>query len=178
MKKIAWFLLVIVTVVSAVYVFRHLARWEWHRAMFAGIAMIAGEVALVGAVVVRAARRAVANTPARAATDERVRERLRESRPDSSRVFAWLRPQDGQLDVFVSILLGGGVVVSAAAWVVDRVAKVTSSGGLEKRLAAQLGRLQPPDGFVVDDATLMAAGRPVDDAALRLLLGPSADVRR
>lgn len=170
MKKLAWLLLMVVTATAAVYMFRHLARWEWHRAMFAGIAMIAGELALVGAVVVRAVRRAAA----RPDVDDRALRRLRESRPPSRRVFAWLQPEPGELNVFVSILLGGGVLVSAAAWIVDKMAKATSSGGLENRLAAQLASLQPPEnGFVVADETLLAAGRPVDDETVGLLLGPS-----
>lgn len=179
MKKIAWFMLVAVTLAAGVYVFRHLIRWEWHRAMFAGMAMLAGELALVGAIVVRAVRRAVEQSPPDTAVDARVLARLESTRPPSDRVFAWLKPDDGQLHVFVSILLGGGVLVSAAAWVIDKMAKATGSGGLERALARRLGALQlPKGGFVVDDAMLLAAGRDVHKPALRLLLGPEPDGER
>lgn len=173
MKKLAWLLLLAVTVTAAVYLFRHLIRWEWHRAMFAGIAMLAGEIALATAVIVRTIRRALAER-GNTGVDERVLARLRESRPPSGRVFAWLKPEADHTNVFVSILLAGGVVVSAAAWAIDKVAKTTSTGGMENRLAARLATLQPPpDGFVAADDTLLAAGRPVDDDTLELLLGPS-----
>lgn len=174
MKKLAWLLLIALTVTAAVYVFRHLARWEWHRAMFAGIAMLAGELALATAIIVRTIRRTTA-ARGRADVNERVLARLQESRPPSGRVFAWLKPETDHTNVFVSILLAGGVVVSAAAWVLDKVAKTTSTAGMESRLAAQLASLQPPpDGFVAADDTLLAAGRPVNDKTLALLLGPSS----
>ena len=179
MKKLAWFMLVAVTLVAGVYVFRHLARWEWHRAMFAGMVMLAGELALVGAIVVRAIRRAAAASRSDSAVDGRVLARLQETRPPSERVFAWLKPDDGQMHVFVSILLGGGVLVSAAAWLIDKTAKATGSGGLERGLAQRLSELQlPEDGFVVDDRILLGAGRGVDDHGLRLLLGPAPDTQR
>lgn len=179
MKKIAWFMLVAVTLTAGVYVFRHLVRWEWHRAMFAGMVMLAGELALVGAIVVRTIRRAAPQPRSNSSVDGRVLARLQETRPPSERVFAWLKPDDGQLHVFVSILLGGGVLVSAAAWVIDKMAKASGSGGLERGLAQRLRALQlPEDGFVVDDGILLGAGRGVDSRALRLLLGPDPETER
>lgn len=178
MKKLAWFLVLAVTVTAAVYMFRHLASWEWHRAMFAGIAMLAGELALATAIIVRTIKRSASQGGAGPEIDDRVVARLRESRPPSGRVFAWLKPEQGQTNVFVSILLAGGVVVSAGAWVIDKIAKATSTGGMENRLAAQLATLQPPaDGFVAADDELLPAGRPVDDETLGLLLGPSGGGR-
>lgn len=174
MKKFGMFVLAAVTVVSAIYLFRHLVRWEWHRAMFAGVVMLAGEIALAGIVVLRGVRRVLAEASTHADVDDRVLERLRQARPPSSRVFAWLQPDGNQLNVFVSILLGGGVLISAAAWVIDKLAKATSSGGLESRLAMRLMRLRLPDGgFVVPDDILITTGRSDQDDAVRLLLGPA-----
>ena len=76
--------------------------------------------------------------------------------------------------MFVLILLGGAVLVSAAAWLIDKVASNTAKPTLEAGLAAKLERLQPPDGGLVPaDDPLFGAGRCVDDDALRLLLGPT-----
>lgn len=173
MKKIALFGLAAVTFVAAVYLIRHLIRWEWHRAMFSGIAMLAGEIALAAVVILRAVRRAVEKASA-PEVDQRVLSRLQQSRPPSARAFAWLQPDQSQCNVFVSILLGGGVLISAAAWLLDKLAKATSSGGLEKGLATRLARLAPPrQGFVMPDDVLLAAGRRVEDDALQLLLAPS-----
>lgn len=174
MKKLAWLLALAVTITAMVYMFRHLASWEWHRAMFAGIAMLAGQLALATAIIVRTIKRTGAQGGGGAAVDDRVVARLRQTRPPSGRVFAWLKPEQGQMNVFVSILLAGGVVVSAGAWVIDKIATTTSAGGMENRLAAKLATLQPPaDGFVAADGELLPAGRPVDDETLGLLLGPS-----
>lgn len=175
MKNVAWVVVFAVTVVAAVYMFRHLVSWEWHRAMFAGIAMLGGELALATAIIVRAIKRSASQGEGRAEIDDRVVARLRESRPPSGRAFAWLKPEQGQMNVFVSILLAGGVVVSVGAWVIDKIARATSTGGMENRLAAKLATLQPPaDGFVAADDELLPAARPVDDDTLALLLRPSS----
>ncbi|MFP3900684.1 MAG: hypothetical protein ACLFXM_07495 [Acidimicrobiia bacterium] len=76
------------------------------------------------------------------------------------------------------MLLGGGAVVSAGAWVLDRVAGRTVHPELERSLAARLASLAPPDGgLVADDAELAAAGDEPDAAAVRLLLGPAVPDR-
>lgn len=136
--------------------------------------MVAGELALVGVAILHGVRREIRKTAARDQTHDQILHRLRETRPPSGRAFEWLRPRDNELHVFVSILLGGGALISVAAWIIDKLAKATSSAGLEHRLAAQLGRLRPPsDGFVVPDDVLIAGVGGVDDDSIRLLLGPS-----
>ena len=100
------------------------------------------------------------------------------ARPPAKQPFQWLAPDDTNSYVFVSILLGGGVLVSAGAWALDKLGNATASGGLEDNLAAQLGNLgPPPGGFVVDDASLLAAGRGVEDETVELLLRPHGERR-
>jgi hypothetical protein len=48
----AFFVIISVTLAgSAAYVFVYLYRWEWHRALMAGVLFVAAEVALVGAAI-------------------------------------------------------------------------------------------------------------------------------
>jgi pyruvate,water dikinase len=68
--------------------------------------------------------------------------------------------------------VGGGVLISALAWVVDRVASNTTTPAGEERLARQLGAISyPRGGLLVVDITVLAQAVPgCDDAQLRRLL--------
>jgi hypothetical protein len=75
---------------------------------------------------------------------------LRNPPPTPPRPFAWL--DRSQTNVFVPVLLGAGVVLSALAWVVDRVARLTAVPSMERGLVQKLAALQPhPDGMLGDD---------------------------
>lgn len=173
------------------YVFLYLTRWEWNRAVVAGVIFLAAELALVGSLVLdrlakierRQAGQAgaamgaagtVSGGPSRrapqpgrsvgaawdasgepadhGAPDPRVRARLNGSAPSPREPFAWLRRESGRLSVFVPILLGAGVVLSGAAWVVERLARFTAGPALERTLARRLDALAlPPGGLLGDD---------------------------
>ncbi len=74
--------------------------------------------------------------------------------------------------MFITFLVGGGVILSGVAWIVDRVASRTSTPAGEQRLAAQLGPISyPRGGLLVDDVTVLAQDVPgADDAQIRKLL--------
>jgi hypothetical protein len=175
MKRLGWAVLAATALGSGAYVFVYLYRWEWHRALFAAVAFLAAEVAICTALVMRRlARGRPSDTPRRASEpDPQVIARLRAStvRHDP---FAWMRPRADRTNVFVTMLLGGGVLISAAAWAVDRLAARTAGVALERDLARRLRVLELPEaGFVADDAELLAQDVPyADDPELRLLLGP------
>jgi hypothetical protein len=74
--------------------------------------------------------------------------------------------------VFITFLVGGGVLISGVAWVVDRVASKTSTSDAEQRLARQLEAISHPrGGLLVDDVTVLAQEVPgADDVQIRKLL--------
>jgi hypothetical protein len=151
---------------SGTYTFVYLYRWEWNRALMSAAIFVAAEVAVMGSVLAQRLKvisqrldAQAAPAPAPAAT---VRlERIRSSAPPARANFAWLsRP--GQMNVFVPVLMGAGVLMSGIAWIVERVARATMAPVAERSLAAQLdGLALPANGFVT------AEHSPID-----LLRGP------
>ena len=169
MKVIAW-LAGIGTLVSAVvYMVVSLNRWEWNRALFFGLIVLIAEVGLATGLVLRRLARLEYRLKDRA--DPAVLQVLTESRPSRDR-FAWMRESSGQLNVFITFLVGGGVLLSGIAWVVDRVAARTSSPVGEERLARDLSAISyPTGGLLLDDVTVLAQDVPgTDDAQIRQLL--------
>ena len=114
-----------------------LNRWEWNRALFFGLIVLIAEVGLATGLVLRRLARLEHNL--RGPADPAVVQILSETRPSRDR-FAWMRESTGQLNVFITFLVGGGLILSGVAWVVDRVASKTSSPAGEERLARQLIR--------------------------------------
>lgn len=143
---------------SGTYLFVYLERWEWNRALIAGVLFLAAEVGLIGAAILGRLRTAARDAP-RSAT--RARAALRSTRPAPSRPFAWLRHDPSRLGVFVPILMGAGVLISALAWLVERVARVTVHPTRELSLEADLVALHWPEGG------LLCEGVPDDGELLR-----------
>jgi hypothetical protein len=145
-RRIALAALIVVMAAAGWYVFVYLYRWEWNRALLSGMIFLAAEVGLLAALVLdrlgRLNRRVDDIDQAR--VDERALRRLRENAPEPAKPFAWL--DRSQMNVFVPVLLGAGVVLSGLAWIVDRVARLTAVPSMERGLVRQLHTLQPPAG--------------------------------
>jgi hypothetical protein len=62
--------------------------------------------------------------------------------------FRWLAPDPSRTSVFVPVLLGAGVILSALAYVVERIAEATALPVLDRRLAHRLSVLAPPPATV------------------------------
>lgn len=132
--------------VTGLYFFVYLWRWEWNRALIAGLIFVAIEVAMATAMVLGQFRRL---NDRLAQPDARVLSRLRESAPPVRDHFEWLEPGSASTGVFVPLLLGMGVVASALAWMVERLARHTAGPVLERGLASRLAPLAwPADGLV------------------------------
>ena len=168
MKVIAWLAGIGTLLAGAVYMIVSLNRWEWNRALFFGLIVLIAEVGLATGLVLRKLDRlAVASRP-----DAETLDVLRATRTPTPDRFAWLKESTGQLHVFITFLVGGGVILSGVAWVVDRLAAKTTTPIGEGRLAAQLEAISyPRGGLVVDDVTVLAQDVPgADDAQIRKLL--------
>ncbi len=174
MKIIAWLAAIGTLVASAVYAVVSLNRWEWNRALFFGLIVLITEVGLATALVLR--RLARIDRANHEVMDPMLREILRANRPARHDRFAWLKESPSQMNVFITFLVGGGVLLSAAAWLIDRVASATSTPVGEQRLARQLGPISyPRGGLMVDEITALAQDVPgADDAQIRKLLRSAA----
>ena len=170
MRKIAWLVAVTAVLGCGAYVFVYIYRWEWNRAQIMGIFLIATEIPVATALVLRKlARSATAET---SAPDPGVLARIQEAAPRRDH-FAWLHPRSGRTNVFITMFVGGGILVSGLAWAIDRFASRTGGRRLEGDLASRLGGIAfPAEGLVADDTELLADDAPFhDDPELRLLLG-------
>lgn len=150
---------------SGAYTFIYLYRWEWNRALMSAAIFIAAEVAVMGSLLAQRLKvvteRLDAQEKSPPAPQAMRLERIRSSAPPSRVTFDWLA-KPGQMNVFVPVLMGAGVLLSGVAWIVERIARVTVNPVAERGLAAQLGDLAlPAHGFVT------AEHSPVD-----LLRGP------
>lgn len=171
MKKLVWLFAVATLVAAAAYSIVSLNRWEWTRALYFGLVALLAEVAVATALVLRRLDRM-----SEADRDERdeVRAILQQERTPRDR-FAWLSREKiaSRTHVFITMLVSGGIVLSALAWVLDRIAASTTTSLEEGRLAGDLTSIAyPPDGLLPDDVTVLAQSVPeLEDPQLRLLLG-------
>lgn len=164
LRHITRLVLVAMLLCTATYVFVYLYRWEWNRAIVVGLFFVIAEVGLLGVLLLDRLRSLTREVDElrRHRPDPRVLARLQESGPHRREPFAWLR-DPSPFGVFVPVLLGAGVALSAVAWLVERLARSTTGPVMERHLARRLGALSLPDSLVVA----------VDDP-LRLLSEPSA----
>lgn len=176
MRVVAWLVAAVTLVAAAVYTVVSLARWEWNRALFFALLFVAVEVGLAAAIVLRRLARVERLVVHASADDGGARRALRDTRHEHVR-FAWLRvdPADvvGRTNVFITFLVGGGVLVSAGAWLIDKVASNTVDPRLEQRLGRELDAIAYRPGLLVDEVDALA--RPSldrDDPRVRSFLGP------
>lgn len=202
MRRFAVALPAAVGALCGVYAVVYLVRWEWNRAIIAGIFFLAVEVIVVGVLILERLRRLEARfddvqedralmAPAPDAPDptDPALEALRATAPPPPDRFAWIRDSSGSMQVFLPVLLGAGVLASAAAWLVERVARATVSPALERRLASRLRALAIPPGGLLGPSGMpvpVQAGRRADwmrpaagvVAALALVAGGIAVIDR
>jgi hypothetical protein len=170
-KTIAWLAGVGTLLAGVFYLVISLNRWEWNRALFFGLIVLIAEVGLATGLVLRRLARMEHILKGPAPADPAVVQILSETRPARDR-FAWMRESTNQMNVFITFIVGGGVLLSGVAWLVDRVASKTSSPAGEERLARQLYPISyPSGGLLLDDITVLAQDVPgADDEQIRQLL--------
>lgn len=82
---------------------------------------------------------------------DQVLERIRQAAPPTRSPYAWLDQMSRRTSVFVPVLLGAGVLLSGAAWVVERIGRLTAASSLERNLADRLDALALPPGGLLGD---------------------------
>lgn len=171
MKKIAWGLVLLTFLAAVFYSTLSLYRWEWTRALYFGMVALLAEVAIAAGVVLRRLTRV---TERRVAEREELMRLLAQTREYPDR-FAWLRPEQiaSRTNVFITMLVGGGVLLSGVAWIIDRVAGNTAGNMADQALASDLSSIAyPAGGLLVDEVAALAQSMPhLEDPHLRLLLG-------
>jgi hypothetical protein len=168
MKVIAWVAGVATLLMGAIYMVVSLNRWEWTRALFFGLIVLIAEIGLATGLVLRR----IAHLDVKRAADREVLDALRETRPRPPDRFAWMKESVGRTNVFITFIVGGGVILSGIAWLVDRVASNTTTPIGEERIARALGSISyPSGGLLLDDITVLAQDVPgADDVQIRKLL--------
>lgn len=154
---------------SATYLFIYLYRWEWNRALIAGVFLLVAQGLLMSGTLLHRLNE-LSRQLDRAAVAERAgryREQVQNGRRPSTHRFEWLKQSASGTNVFVPVLLGAGLAVSGLAWLVERIARLTARPVAEARLIRRLDALAyPVGGLVVDDpeppspAMLLSRPRP------------------
>ena len=129
--KIAKLFGVIVLAASGAYVFVYLYRWEWNRALISAAFFLAAELALFSSAILDRIRKLDAKLDDALHRTEVARHQLKATAPPARDHFEWLSPtKSSELNVFVPVLLGAGVVLSALAWLVERVSRATAGAAM------------------------------------------------
>ena len=170
MKTVAWLAGIGTMLAALIYMVVSLNRWEWNRALFFGLIVLIAEVGLATGLVLR--KLSLIQFSQQHPPDDAIKAILKASRPPTPDRFAWLRESTRQMNEFITFLVGGGVILSGAAWVFDKVGAKTSNQVGEQRLARQLGTISyPKGGLLVDDVTALAQDVPgADDAQIYKML--------
>jgi hypothetical protein len=163
LKHFGWALGFASFVGAAVYLFVYLYRWEWNRAIVAGIFVLIAEIALIGSLLLSRLQGAAAKIDS---SEGEAFEALAASRPTPTPVFRWMRRDEQHLGVFIPVLIGVGALLSATAWLVEWFAGRVVTPAREQDLARSLASLTYPPGRLDDPSTLSMR-------AIDLLEGPA-----
>jgi hypothetical protein len=173
-RTIAWLAGIGTLIMGVIYTVISLNRWEWNRALFFGLIVLIAEVGLATGLVLR-------RLPprGRSPADKELLDVLHAARPEPPNRFAWMREATRRSNVFITFLVGGGVIISTMAWLIDRIGAKTAGHAGDQRLARHLAPIRYPDsGLLVDDVTALAQEVPgADDAQLRALLRRAGHAR-
>ncbi|MFI6585329.1 hypothetical protein [Embleya sp. NPDC050493] len=136
---------------SATYAVVYLYRWEWNRAVFCLLLFLIVEILIATTVLLGRISRLEQRLSDADNRTEEARRRLEQVDGDSGKArFRWLdaadaRARDDTHHVFVPVLLAAGIVLSGVAWVIQRIARLTSNPVSTGMLARRLAALNAPD---------------------------------
>lgn len=155
-RRIALVVIVATGLAAGWNVFLALTRWEWNRAIVAMLVFLAAEIGLFGSLALQQLanlrRDLESRPPARREPDPSVLLRVRESAPAPRRHFSWLDPRGSRTSVFLPILLSAGIIVSAIAWAVERLARHAAMPSAERDLTRRLEPISlPREGLLLHE---------------------------
>jgi hypothetical protein len=161
-RKVGNALTLVVLALSGLYLLVYLYRWEWNRALVAGVFFIAAEVAAVASSLQRRLRAIEARLES-PLPSQQILGRVQDAAPAPANRFAWLDDRMSSTNVFVPVLLGAGVILSLLATGVERLAAASATPQLERRLASRLELLALPAGGLLGPAgpSAVEATRPL-----------------
>lgn len=142
-RRVGSVLGIVIMASSAIYLLVYLYRWEWNRALIAGLFFVSAEIAVMATSLLRRLRRIEQKLDDAAS---RPLAHLRSTAPEPKDRFRWLDDSTTHMNVFVPVLLGAGVVLSVIAHGVERLATATARPTLERGLANRLTVLALPQG--------------------------------
>jgi hypothetical protein len=144
--RLARLLALVVLGFAGTYVIVYLLRWEWNRALIAGLFFLAAELYLLGDVLLGRVNRLEAQLRRTEESEQisALAAQLRRHRPPPRGPFDWLTPDRDKTYVLVPILLGAGIILSAVAFVVERLSRVTAAPVAEHELARGLASMALP----------------------------------
>lgn len=151
--RLARLLAVVVLAGAGAYVIIYLLRWEWNRALIAGVFFLAAEIYLLGDLLLSRMQRLEAQVRRTEESEQiaALAAQLRRNRPPPRGPFDWLAPpkdQDRTL-VLVPILMGAGIILAGIAFVVERLSRVTAAPVAEHELARGLASMALPSAGLV-----------------------------
>ena len=145
-RRLGYLFGLLASLTSGAYLFVYLYRWEWNRAVMAGLFFVAAEVGLATAAILERIKSIEKSISQIDRTEHaELLARLRENDTDPKDRFAWLT-KDSELGVFIPFLMGAGFIASAIAWGLERIARSTAKPVLERRLALRLAPVAMPSG--------------------------------
>jgi hypothetical protein len=137
----------IVLVASGGYMLVYLFRWEWNRAIISGLFFLAAEIALASSMILRRLRSVEQRPAVSPEAAAAAYEKLRHAEVERPKPFRWLSATNGStLPVLVPVLLGAGAVLSAIAYVIERIAEATALPAFDRQVAQRLAVMAPPAG--------------------------------
>ena len=137
-RRVGYLVGLVVMASAASVLFLSLFRWEWNRALIAGLVFVVAQIGLGTAAILDRLKSIESRLNEVNRPDPQVLATLKENAPPAKKPFAWLTSDADEVGVFIPFILGAGLVVSAVAWLLEHFARATAGPVLEQRLAARL----------------------------------------
>lgn len=136
-------LILVVLSVSGAYLIIYLYRWEWNRALISGLFFVAALVVFSTTLILRSLRQLgdrIERLEGLRSSDGRDMAGTIGTANDQRSVqrFDWLREPPRSMGVFIPVLLGTGVLLTFAAYVLERLAGVLAGPTLDRRTSQLL----------------------------------------
>ena len=150
---------------SGAYLMIYLYRWEWNRAIISGIFFLGAEIALASSMILVRLRRLDErlNQAAEPPQQPQPQPEASDGQATEEKPFAWLDPSGGGFGVFVPVLMGAGFILSAVAFVIEKLAGAMSPSDPVRRSPGSTEGPQPVParGLVPSPGTIPIAPAPL-----------------